>query len=585
MMIPLALQLYNAPGGDLLLSLNNATMCELDNGPYGFRSLTCFVPMVLAEAYIYYDQAPGKWAVLNFGAGVVWEGRVEDRNKVTGGLELVVFGEWQEMYDLPYTALWSKSGTAGWEKVTDSDQSAHSPEKYEMDNNNRLFVTLQKDEVYTNLDLGGWYYGMPDGGSRNDVIVSLDYDITLPNSSWQFAVRSYGEGFSGTTVEASVAGSGSQQTGSLIVAMTAGRPIVDLNLRFNAGGSYTNTDERGVWYMKVTNLRIVTSTTNQVNTTTTTTISAGSDRVVTPASMARIYVGQRLFIDSGSSPSESVVVKAVTATTFTADFANSYSGTTTIQAHVVYADEIVEDLVSHISSSSTSLLSSSPALIESPGLDLLDEAYEDAWPGDIAIKLAGLGDNQSPPWIWEVGVWENRRLHFRPRGSAGRSWAVDVPEHEVNSTLDNLRNSAYGVYADANGRVLRTEVADDAASQARYGIKRQLPVSVQTTSNAQASVIRDAALADGATIRPRSAITVDLLTNGDGAVYPKWLCRSGDTITIRNLPPTLSQEIDRIRTFVVAEVSYDWLLDNLQVTPEQPVASLEVLLARREEGF
>lgn len=585
MMIPLALQLYDAPGGDLLLSLNNATVCELDNGPYGFRSLTCFVPMVLAEAYIYYDQSPGKWAVLNFGAGVVWEGRVEDRNKVTGGLELVVFGEWQEMYDLPYTALWSKTGPADWWTLTTVEFANAAPELYEIDNNNRLYIAAKKNEVFSNGKLGRIGFQIPDDSGRLFTGVEFDFEMNGPSSTWRAQFNTNDELWGSGALIWVVTGTGTVQTGSVHLALATPRASCQFIYYYNTATPATYSSETGDAYLKITNLRLVTTTTNRVNTTTTTTISSGSDRVVTPASMARIYVGQRLFIDSGSSPSESVLVKAVTATTFTADFANSYSGTTTIQAHVVYADEIIKDLVSHISSSSTSLLSSSPALIESPGLDLLDEAYEDAWPGDIAIKLAGLGDNQSPPWIWEVGVWENRRLHFRPRGSAGRSWAVDVPEHEVNSTLDNLRNSAYGVYADANGRVLRTEVADDAASQARYGIKRQLPVSAQTTSNAQASVIRDAALADGATIRPRSAITVDLLTNGDGAIYPKWLCRSGDTITIRNLPPTLSQEIDRIRTFVVAEVSYDWLTDDLQVTPEQPVASLEVLLARREEGF
>jgi hypothetical protein len=87
--------------------------------------------------------------------------------------------------------------------------------------------------------------------------------------------------------------------------------------------------------VKITNVRVVTSVTNAVNTTTSTTITAGAARVVTPASMARIYVGQRLVIANGAATSESVTVTAVTATTFTADFANGYSGTTTIHAHVV----------------------------------------------------------------------------------------------------------------------------------------------------------------------------------------------------------------------------------------------------------
>ena len=579
-MIPLTLQLFDEPDGTKLLDASNATVCELDNGPYGFRSLTCFVPMVLAEAYIYYDQAPDKWVELNFGVGVVWEGRVEDRKVVTGGLELVVFGAWQAMYDLPYTALWSVSGTAGWENVIGDDIASVTPEKFEADTNNRLYAAPRKNESQSTATGYAWVFKTPDGSSRDIVGMSFDYEINTSSATWILRVDRWQQNFAYQSTVATISGNSS---GSVNFTFS-GTEMPLLLFRYNSGTPVTPTTETGAAYIKITNIRLVTTTANRANTTTTTTISAGS-QVVTPASMANIYVGQRLFIDSGSSPSESVVVTAVTSTTFTATFANGYSGTTTIQAHVVYADEIVKDLVAHVVADNQDQLNSSTALIESPGLDLLDEVYEDEWPGDIATKLAGLGDNQGPPRLWEVGVWENRQLHFRPRGSAGRSWAVDVPDHEVNSTLENLRNSAYGVYADANGRVLRTDIADDDASQRRYGIIRRLPVSAQTTSNTQASTIRDAALEDQATIRPRSAISPELLMDENEAIFPKWLCRSGDKVTIRNLPPTLSQDIDRIRTFLVAEASYDWLTDELGLVPEQPVASLEVLLARREEGF
>lgn len=67
-----------------------------------------------------------------------------------------------------------------------------------------------------------------------------------------------------------------------------------------------------------------------VNTTTTTAVSAAGAVVITPASMAGIQVGRALAVYGGTGTAEVVSVTAVTATTFTATFANTHSGTVTL---------------------------------------------------------------------------------------------------------------------------------------------------------------------------------------------------------------------------------------------------------------
>lgn len=62
-----------------------------------------------------------------------------------------------------------------------------------------------------------------------------------------------------------------------------------------------------------------------VATTSSTTITA-STMAVTPASMANIFVGTQLNFSGGTGTAEIVTVLSVTATTFTATFANSHSG-------------------------------------------------------------------------------------------------------------------------------------------------------------------------------------------------------------------------------------------------------------------
>lgn len=67
-----------------------------------------------------------------------------------------------------------------------------------------------------------------------------------------------------------------------------------------------------------------------VNTTSATTITAGVARVVTPASIYGIHVGDNLYFSGGTGTAEYVQVTAVTNTTFTATFVNGHSGGYTI---------------------------------------------------------------------------------------------------------------------------------------------------------------------------------------------------------------------------------------------------------------
>jgi len=579
----LGLQLLTEPDGELLADFDDAIACTEDNGPHGFRLLECVAEMPLELAFVYYDLVPKSWLVLSSGGGIVWEGRVEDRAIVTDGLRLRAFGAWRAMMDVPYTALWSVSSTAGWETLTADDMALSAPQKYEIDTNNRLYIATKKGEIYQNSPNKVARIGLllPDGGERGFVGIQFDFYLTQA-TNWLVRFQTNDETWGNSSVEWTLTGTAGVQQGSVFLTFTEANAAQFL-MFFNSTAA-TETAETGDRYLKITNVRAVTSTENAVDTTTTTTISAGS-QVVTPASMANIYVGQRLIIDSGEATSESVVVTAVTSTTFTATFANGYSGTTTIQGHVVYADEIVKDLVSHVTAVNPGQLSADTSLIQSPGVDLLDESYEDMLPADIATKLAALGDNQTPPRRWEVGVWEDRRLHFRPKGSDGRTWFVEVDEAEIESTLETLYNSAYGQYQDANNRTLRTAVADDDDSQARYGIVRRQVVPVSTTSATQAGIQRDAALEDGRVIKPRSAVAFEYLTDRAGAIYPKWLLRAGDTLVLANLPAAASEEIDRARTFLVAERSFDAITGEVQPVPEEPLASLDFLVARKDEGF
>ena len=61
---------------------------------------------------------------------------------------------------------------------------------------------------------------------------------------------------------------------------------------------------------------------------------------------------------------------------------------------------------------------------------------------------------------------------------------------------------------------------------------------------------------------------------------------TGDTVTVRNLPSVLATgAADRIKTFVLGQVEYDFMADALAIDLDEPTPSLDFLLARKEAGL
>lgn len=249
----------------------------------------------------------------------------------------------------------------------------------------------------------------------------------------------------------------------------------------------------------------------------------------------------------------------------------------TTSAASLYADEIVKALRDYVNTVNAGALSTSNRLIVSPGIDLVQEIYEDMRPSEILDRLAAYGDSSGNPYEW--GIFEGRELYFRPRGTGGRAWAMDVADLEVTQRLDGLINSTYATYQDASDRTLRTAAQTNAASITRYGITRQDRVDVDTTSAATAALVAATSTAATATPVPTAKVSVRRFSTLTGAPARGEWVRAGDTVTIRNLPPTTNTAVDRVRTFRVAQTKYSLDDDTVEIVPEQPGPDLEFQIA------
>lgn len=549
----------------------------------GFERMEGEIPLPLIQAAALFPSPGTPHATAGWNGARLFEGRLEDPAlwaADVSGARFTAFGYQRAMADLPYTALWSTTDYTQFRPYTVENVAGATPELYQFDTNNRLFIGLTKGTIY-GAATDGAYLGcvVPHLSSRDMIGVMFNWQTNLP-VNWRLQVRTRAEDYTGAAVQKDVTPGAS--SGNFFLTFSGAKRL-DFLLFNDTGANYTVTNETGFYYVKITNLRVVTLTTSAVNTTTTAAIAAGSNVNVPVVTTANMYVGQTLHFGIPASNGATAIVESITsATVFVADLSFAMASGGNVQAFVIYASDIVKDLLATVCATNADQLNAATIRIQSPGVDLFDETYEDRSMSSILDYLAGLGDTQSPPRVWEWGVWENRVLAFRPRGSAGRAWYINVTSLEIARTLEQMVNATYAVYKEAGGREIRTATSTDASSVRRYALTRRSAYSASTTSSVQAGVLRDVSLGDTKDPVPRASLTLDRLTSADGSIWPLWMLRPGDTITVRNVPPSIAL---RTRTFRVSRTEYSPAERTLDVELETPLPGLDTLLARVAAGI
>lgn len=591
MPIPIQFALFDGPGGALIADLSHRVRgLTFSSGERGWEAARAQIPINVIAALRLYGGIGLPHVEVSANGTRLYEGRLEDPALLAGatsGLEVGALGYWRALTDVVYTALWSTTATDDWAALTLDDKANAYDKRFTFDTQSRLFIAPKKGATHgtTTVAKGGWLgYIPPDGGSRQIVGVSFDYEISAGAATWLCQLRSFAGGSWATdTVQWSQAGAAGLQSGAVHLTF-AGADRLGFLMYYNAAdAAYAGED--GAVYLKISNLRVVTSTASRINTTLTANLTAGAGVTASVGSTSGMYVGQRLQIASGGATSESVIVTALAGSTaFTATFANNHTSGQAVQAHRVLADDILKDLVAAATTLNVAQLSANTARIQSPGVDLTDEIYLDASAADIAAHLASLGGASAE--AWEIGVAEGRMLYFRPQGSTGRTWYVDALDLRIERSLDNLANSVNATYQDPQNRPLRTGANVAAQSAVRYGVTRQKAIGAQTTSATQARAQRDAALADADNPTPRARIAFDRIYDASGARWPLTEPRAADTIVIRNLPIGADTALgDDVRSFRIFRAEYDVDADRLTVEPASPPATLDTLLARIAEGI
>lgn len=495
----------------------------ITSGDFGSESLALFIRLSRHEKRYWWNKRQQYFVWATFGGERLWGGRLEDVQTVPGGLQITAMGHFRAFSDLPYTRLWSTTGYANWEPVTQNDESNYNPELFEIDNNNRLKIGPLEDQTFaTSGNRGGLVFKMPHNGEADAALIQFKFTAEL-STNWRARLYGYDEDFATETSLWTQDGTGSTVTGATVVTLSPAQPYIVLAL-YRITSSTTYASDNASDYIELTEVRISSTAANDVSTSLGTTIAAGT-RTVTPGSMTHIYVGQKLAI--GGTNTEQVTVTAVTSTTFTAVFAYGHNSADTVRAIYVSAEEIVESLISFVNGVNGSQVSSATYLVQDTDRDLLNASWQDALPADILIELAGAHN-------YEVGVDPQKVLFFRPRGDVARTWYVDA-DVALERTLEAVRNSAYGVFADERGRLKRTAVSATATAVTKYGMTRRAAVFVDTSDETKAEAFRDDFLTINADPDPRASVFFDRVYTNQTSPVPLFFVRAGDYLKARNV--------------------------------------------------
>lgn len=334
----------------------------------------------------------------------------------------------------------------------------------------------------------------------------------------------------------------------------------------------------------------------------------------TPALMTGIAPGVQLLIGNNGgatrSQAEVVTVLTTTPTAFIAEYQYShhandtisyvYQGETDVDVYVklsnvrlktttsatVDLSEIAAALVSYVDGiNPTQINAQTTALIQSTGRDEVEAVFEDMRPSEILSDLCAKGDSSGRRWDWSV--YEYQHLRVAPEGFDGQTWYVDAAPPLLRS-LGGIENEQYALYRDPFGRVKRTSVAIDAGSVQAFGIRRRGVIDTQSTSLAEAELIRTVALNDKRYNGSLGEFVVKALRTVDGAIVPGWYCRQGDRIIVRGYPAGSASSIDYIRWFPVFATDFAYGqpgdrrgLGTLKIVSTRLPVSLPGLLARK----
>lgn len=191
--------------------------------------------------------------------------------------------------------------------------------------------------------------------------------------------------------------------------------------------------------------------------------------------------------------------------------------------------------------------------------------------------------------LWQIAVWENKTLHFKPYDLSDYDWEVRTDDPGTTfspqgPSVDDVFNGMTVTYTDllsGKKNVLTADAYTDLTTPSSvenpwdaWGIDHHDYIELSTpTLQPQALLIGKAALADRNTPKTPGTITVKgYVRDRQGNQQPAWKVRAGDTIAVSNWPNDTPR--------LVVETNYSDEDKSLSMSIDRPFALIDAYLDR-----
>ena len=199
----------------------------------------------------YPDIGYGNDVVLRNGLKPLFAGEMREIESDLETVTVKALGRWVYLDDYSYGGmgkLWAESRYGKWRPVTTDILATRYPERYAMDNQNRIYITIQRNEFSSPNFRGALYFQCQ---YQNIYRVSFDVDVE-EIGNWDAHLRAWDSAWGASDLLWNWQAAGVE--GVLDIDLPTPRPILEFAL-WNIAGDY-GPDSAGLCYVKVTNLRL-----------------------------------------------------------------------------------------------------------------------------------------------------------------------------------------------------------------------------------------------------------------------------------------------------------------------------------------
>lgn len=227
---------------------------------YGFGECSFTVDMEDDEAILWRDRPGAPRLTVSDGPFIAWEGRIEKIGIIATGISISALGLFREYAKNNTCSLWSSIAFDGWRAMRKDEQVLRNPDKYVFDFTNRLYMTyVQNNEYVPDDDYATLFFKQPHSSGRNLNKITFTYTAHLPsavNVELRSGIGGNSSIFSGHLEWSVDAPAGVTVSDTVTLTLAAGTNWIWFDMYRTGSGSFTMTSATGIYYFKITSLRI-----------------------------------------------------------------------------------------------------------------------------------------------------------------------------------------------------------------------------------------------------------------------------------------------------------------------------------------